>query len=66
MQQKGFVQLIRWPTRQFKDAVSLVDHVLVESFEEVYFDSDMMGTSFKDHYATFAKFSQNLPKIKVF
>ena len=64
VQQNGFVQLIKCPTREFKDAVSLVDHVLVKSFYEMYFESDIMKTSITDHYATFAKFSQNLPKEK--
>ena len=64
MQQNGFVQSIKCPTREFKSAVSLVDHVLVKSFDEMYFESDIMKTSITDHYAIFAKFSQNFPKEK--
>ena len=62
MQQNCLVQLIKCLTREFKDAVSLVDHVLVKSFDEMYFESDIMKTSVTDHHANFAKFSQNLPK----
>ena len=39
VQQNGFVQLIKCPTREYKDtvSVSLVDHVLVKSVDEMCF-----------------------------
>ena len=67
MQQNCLVQLIKCLTREFKDAVSLVDHlVLVKSFDEMYFESDIMKTSVTDHYANLQSFLKTFPKKEVF
>ena len=60
----GYVQLVKKPTREIQECVSLIDHVVVKNFDSNFFESDVLKTGITDHHAIFAKFPITVPNQK--
>ena len=55
LNQNGFIQTIKEPTRVTPDTKTIIDHVLIRHTDESQISSGVMKTFITDHYATYAK-----------
>ena len=64
--QNGFIQTIKEPTRVTPDTKTIIDHVLIRQTDESQIRSGIMRTSITDHYSTYVKFPvDTIPKTPI-